>query len=43
MLIISGGLPLARQYVRPIFRAAEVYRPVTKWSALAHSCRNCPT
>ena len=43
MMIISGGLPLARQYVRPVFRAAEVYRPVTKWSALAHNRRNCPT
>ena len=36
LLIVSGGLPLARQYVRPVFRAADVYRPVTKWSALAH-------
>ena len=36
MLIIPAGLPLARQYVRPVFRAADVYRPVTKWSALAH-------
>jgi acetolactate synthase-1/2/3 large subunit len=37
LLVIPGGLPLARQYVRPVFRAAEVYRPVTKWAALAHS------
>ena len=37
LLIVSGGLPLARQYVRPVFRAADVYRPVTKWSALAHT------
>ena len=43
MLMIPAGMPLARQYVRPVFRAAEVYRPVTKWSALAHTCRNCPT
>ena len=42
MLIVSGGLPLARQYVRPVFRAAEVYRPVTKWSALAHSAQELP-
>ena len=42
MLIVSGGLPLARQYVRPVFRAAEVYRPVTKWSALAHSPQELP-
>jgi acetolactate synthase-1/2/3 large subunit len=42
MLIIPGGLPLARQYVRPVFRAADVYRPVTKWSALAHSVEELP-
>jgi acetolactate synthase-1/2/3 large subunit len=42
LLIVSGGLPLARQYVRPVFRAAEVYRPVTKWSALAHSAQELP-
>src|ERR1700746_468102 len=24
--ILSGALPLARQYVRPVFRAADVYR-----------------
>ncbi len=42
MLIIPAGLPLARQYVRPVFRAADVYRPVTKWSALAHSVQELP-
>src|ERR1700681_2254755 len=42
LLIVSGGLPLARQYVRPVFRAADVYRPVTKWSALAHSPQELP-
>ena len=42
LLIIAGALPLARQYVRPVFRAAEVYRPVTKWSALAHSVQELP-
>jgi acetolactate synthase-1/2/3 large subunit len=42
LLIVSGGLPLARQYVRPVFRAADVYRPVTKWSALAHSAQELP-
>jgi acetolactate synthase-1/2/3 large subunit len=42
MLIVSGGLPLARQYVRPVFRASEVYKPVTKWSALAHSAQELP-
>src|SRR5262249_60482571 len=29
-------------YVRPVFRAADVYRPVTKWSALAHSVQELP-
>ena len=42
LLVISGGLPLARQYVRPVFRAADVYRPVTKWSALAHNVQELP-
>ncbi len=37
LLIVAGGMPLNRQYFHPVFRAAEVYRPVTKWSALAHS------
>jgi acetolactate synthase-1/2/3 large subunit len=42
LLVIPSGLPLARQYVRPVFRAADVYRPVTKWSALAHSVQELP-
>jgi acetolactate synthase-1/2/3 large subunit len=42
LLVIPSGLPLARQYVHPVFRAAEVYRPVTKWSALAHSVQELP-
>src|SRR6266542_2800670 len=42
LLIIPAGLPLARQYVRPVFRAADVYRPVTKWCALAHSVQELP-
>src|ERR1043166_4869476 len=42
MLMIPAGMPLARQYVRPVFRAAEVYRPVTKWSALAHNVQELP-
>ena len=42
MLIVPVGMPLSRQYVRPVFRAAEVYRPVTKWSALAHSVQELP-
>ncbi|MEX2033634.1 MAG: thiamine pyrophosphate-binding protein, partial [Xanthobacteraceae bacterium] len=42
MLIVPVGMPLSRQYVRPVFRAAEVYRPVTKWSALAHNVQELP-
>ena len=42
LLVIPAGLPLARQYVRPTFRAADVYRPVTKWSALAHAIEELP-
>jgi acetolactate synthase I/II/III large subunit len=42
ILIIAGGMPLSRQYLRPVFRAADVYRPVTKWSALAHSVQELP-
>ena len=42
MLIIPAGLPLARRYVRPVFRASDVYRPVTKWSALAHTVDELP-
>src|SRR3982074_1159912 len=42
LLIIPSGLPLARQYVRPVFRAADVRRPVTKWAALAHTVQELP-
>ena len=42
LLILSGGMPLSRQYVQPVFRAADVYRPVTKWSALAHHVEELP-
>jgi acetolactate synthase-1/2/3 large subunit len=42
MLIIPAGLPLSKQYLRPTFRAADVYRPVTKWSAMAHSLQELP-
>src|ERR1700680_3695852 len=42
MLVIPAGLPLERQYIRPTFRAADVYRPVTKWSAMAHSVQELP-
>jgi acetolactate synthase-1/2/3 large subunit len=42
LLVIPAGLPLARQYIGPTFRAADVYRPVTKWSALAHTVEELP-
>ena len=42
LLIVSGGMALAKQYARPAFRAAEVYKPVTKWSALAHNVQELP-
>jgi acetolactate synthase I/II/III large subunit len=42
LLVIAGGMPLSRQYVRPAFRAADVLSPVTKWSALAHTAQELP-
>src|SRR5256885_11981261 len=42
ILIVAGRLPLARQYVRPVFRSAEVYRPGAKWSAPAPSGPELP-
>src|ERR1700756_831507 len=42
LLVIPGGFPSDRQYIRPTFRAAEVYRPVTKWSAMAHAVEDLP-
>ena len=42
MLMIPAGLPLSKHYVKPTFRAADVYRPVTKWSALAHNVQELP-
>lgn len=42
LLVIPAGFPADRQYVSPTFRAAEVYRPVTKWSAMAHSPQELP-
>ena len=42
MLIIPAGFPPERQYIRPTFRAADVYRSVTKWSAMAHAVEELP-
>ncbi|MDB5532948.1 MAG: thiamine pyrophosphate-dependent enzyme possible carboligase or decarboxylase, partial [Hyphomicrobiales bacterium] len=42
MLVIPAASSLDRQYIRPTFRAAEVFAPVTKWSAVAHDVRELP-
>src|SRR6201994_4721489 len=42
MLVVPSTLPLSRHYMRPVFRAAYVYRPVTKWSAVAHHVQELP-
>jgi acetolactate synthase-1/2/3 large subunit len=42
MLVIPAGFAADRQYIRPTFRAAEIYRPVTKWSAMASSVQELP-
>jgi acetolactate synthase-1/2/3 large subunit len=42
ILIIPSVQPLSKYYIRPTFRAADVYRPVTKWSALAHNVQELP-
>src|ERR1700716_3687231 len=42
VLIIPAGFATERQYIRPTFRAADVYRPITKWSAMAHGVQELP-
>src|SRR6266852_319560 len=42
LLVIPAGFAPHQQYIRPTFRAAEVYRPVTKWSAMASSVEELP-
>src|SRR5690606_14536579 len=42
LLVIPAAHALSRQHIQPTFRAAEIYRPVTKWSALAHSAQELP-
>ena len=37
ILILPGGLGSARQYRHPSFSAVDVFAPVTKWAARAHS------
>ncbi len=42
MLVLPGAAPLAKRYNHPTFRAAEVFAPVTKWTAVAHSVDELP-
>lgn len=42
LLVIPIASPLSQQYRQPTFRAAEVFAPVTKWSAMAHSIQELP-
>ena len=43
LLVIPAGFPGPRQAVRPTFRAAEVYGPVTKHAEMAHNVQSLPT
>ena len=42
LLVIPAGFNATRQHIRPTFRAAEVYRPITKCSVMAHSVEELP-
>jgi len=42
MLILPGGMESARQYRHPTFSAVDVFAPVTKWAARAHSVQVIP-
>lgn len=42
VLVIPAGFPAERQHITPTFRAAEVYAPVTKYSAMASSVQELP-
>jgi acetolactate synthase I/II/III large subunit len=42
LLVIPGGFSSERQYIKPTFRAAEVFRPVTKWSAMVTTAHELP-
>ena len=42
LLVLPAGMALAQHYKQPTFRSAEVFAPVTKWSALAHSVQELP-
>jgi acetolactate synthase-1/2/3 large subunit len=42
LLVIPAAAGPERQYIRPNFRAADVFAPVTKWCALASSVQELP-
>src|SRR5713226_3934815 len=42
LLVIPAASGTERQYIRPTFRAADVFGPVTKWSAMASSTQELP-
>lgn len=42
MLILPARQGLSRQYMKPTFSAVDVFAPVTKWAARAHSVRDLP-
>jgi acetolactate synthase-1/2/3 large subunit len=42
MLVVPAGHMLSRQYNHPTFRSTEVYKPVTKWTGMAHSAQELP-
>jgi acetolactate synthase-1/2/3 large subunit len=42
VLVIPAGFSAERQHIAPTFRAAEVYAPVTKYSAMAASVQDLP-
>ena len=42
VLVIPAGFPGERQHIRPTFRAAQVYAPVTKYAAMAHNVQELP-
>lgn len=42
VLVIPGGFSAERQFIRPTFRAAETFAPVTKWSAHVTTVREIP-
>jgi acetolactate synthase-1/2/3 large subunit len=42
LLVIPAGYALKRQYQRPTYRAAEAFKSITKWAAMAHSVQELP-